>query len=590
MEPQRQQPTASDRPTRTQLILSIRGLRRVRGQGEADPARVVGTALRIWCKRAYPRLAVRDVPWSKRLADAPAINALVAHLERLPFLDAAYWLSTAYAYLASQEYRKTLAMYFTPPPIAKRLMIDLQKEGARFAEHSFADPACGGAAFLALVASRMRRELLKQKAAPNEILEHAQTHLAGADLDKTLCRLTKHFLNMVFYREICATGRRPDFAISCADSLKARTNLDRFDVVVCNPPFRKLSQAETIKHRLLFSEVMEYQPNLYALFIGLTVRLAKPDGIVGLVTPTSFLSGHYFGSLRTFLLRNARVRHIGLVNERQHVYLDVEQETALTVLRTTPPRKHEVTNAAVSVVERDGRYRQVGRCALPNSGTSWPLARDIEDIRLLRNASRSRFRLSDYGYSPSIGGFVWNRDRRPAYLTSSEVPRPQRATAVPLLWSSDIRPSGRLHFETHTAAHGQHRYVDYGSRLHPTIKQRPAVLLQRVTSTDQSRRLVGAVVSSEFVREHGGYVGENHVVILEHVKPHLGLSPKQLLRLLRTPLMERYFRCISGSSNVSVFELEQLPLPEPSQLKKLLRAGLSMERAVKALLLGDSVR
>ena len=589
MERQLQQSSTPGKPTRAQLILSIRRLRDVRDSGPADPARIVGTVLRIWCKRAYPRLAVRGVPWDKTLADAPAITGLVAQLERLPFLDAAYWLSTAYADLARPEYRKTLAMYFTPPPIAKRLMLDLQKEGARFAEHRFVDPACGGAAFLALVASRMRRELLKRKAAPIDILQHAQTHLAGVDLDKSLCQLTKHFLYMVFYPEICVTGRRPHFKIRCADSLTAR-HLTRFDVVVCNPPFRKLSQAEAAKHLPRFSEVMQYQPNIYALFIALTERLAKPNGIVGLVTPTSFLSGQYFGSLRTFLLRNTKVRHIGLVNDRERVYLDVEQETALTVLRATPPREHEVTNTAVSVVERDGGYRQIGKCPLPNSGTSWPLARDTADVKLLQSASHSPFRLSDYGYSPSIGGFVWNRDERPAYLTKREIPLPQRTTTVPLLWSSDIRSSGRLHFEAYTAAHGQHRYVNYGSRIHPTVKQHPAVLLQRVTSTDQARRLIGAVVSADFIQQHGGYVGENHVVILEHVKPDRGLPPKQLLRLLRTPLMERHFRCISGSSNVSLFELEQLPLPDPSRLRKMLRRGVPMERAVETLLLEDSAR
>jgi adenine-specific DNA-methyltransferase len=329
---------------------------------------------------------------------------------------------------------------------------------------------------------------------------------------------------------------------------------------------------------------MQCQPNLYSLFIGLTVQLAKPNGIVGLVTPTSFLSGQYFGSLRTFLLKNTRVRRIGLVYERQRVYLDVQQETALTVLRANPPRKGEAALASVSVVKRTGRHFQIGECSLPNSGTSWPLARDVEDVKLIQCASRIGFRLSDYGYSPAVGGFVWNRDKRPAYLTRSRVPQRQRNVAVPLLWSSDIRNGGRLHFDTDAVAHGQHRYVSYGSLEHPTVKRRPAVLLQRVTSNDQPRRLIGAIVSAEFIREHGGYVGENHVVIVEQSKREVAVAPRQLLKLLETPFVQRYFRCISGSSNVSVFELEQLPLPDPLKLTRLLRRGLSIERAAEALL------
>ena len=36
--------------------------------------------------------------------------------------------------------------------------------------------------------------------------------------------------------------------------------------------------------------------------------------------------------------------------------------------------------------------------------------------------SESTFRLADYGYTPTVGYFVWNRDKRPAYMTLDEVP------------------------------------------------------------------------------------------------------------------------------------------------------------------------
>lgn len=566
------------------MLRGIQSLGVLKVSHRATPVQIAGSALSLWCSRRYRQLPPSAIPSKKVLIQSRAVSAFVRQLERLEFLDAAYWLSTAYATLSTEEYRKTLAMYFTPPPIAKRLIADLQREGARFGEDSVVDPACGGAAFLALVASCMRDALLKRNARPATILKHAESHLAGADLDKTLCALTEHFLHMVFYPEICATGRRPKFRIECVDSLRRCPARRRYDVVVCNPPFRKLSATEADDFRHDFSELMQGQPNLYALFMGLAVRLAKPSGIVGLVTPTSFVSGQYFASVRTFLLNEARVRHVGLVRQRERVYLDVEQETALTVLRAGPLRRKRVPRPAISVLESDGRYVRVGRCPLPNSGTSWPLAREAADVAMLERASKSPFRLFDYGYAPSVGAFVWNRDPRPAYMTQAQIPRAKRPTAIPLLWSSDVRRGGRLQFETHECAHGQHRYVHYAQKDQFIIKRRPAVLLQRVTSSDQPRRLVGAVVSEQFVREHGGYVGENHTLILEQVSDG-HLPPRQLLALLDTSMVDRYFRCLSGSTNVSVFELEQLPLPDPEELKLLLSDGVSIEEATTRLLL-----
>jgi adenine-specific DNA-methyltransferase len=59
-----------------------------------------------------------------------------------------------------------------------------------------------------------------------------------------------------------------------------------------------------------------------------------------------------------------------------------------------------------------------------------------------------------------------------------------------------------------------------------------------------------------------------------------------MLKLLETHAVDRYFRCISGSSNVSLFELEQVPLPDPSELQNLLNRGVSIEEATYNLLVG----
>jgi adenine-specific DNA-methyltransferase len=170
-------------------------------------------------------------------------------------------------------------------------------------------------------------------------------------------------------------------------------------------------------------------------------------------------------------------------------------------------------------------------------------------------------------------------------MTMDRVPVRSRKSVVPLIWSSDVQTDGRLRFNGEDATHGQHRYVDFSGIAHPMVRSRPGVILQRVTSTEQPRRLVGAVISDKFILRHRGYVGENHVVILEQVLPELDFSPQQLLELLETQEVDRYFRCISGSSNVSVFELSQLPLPDPEELKSLLKHGVPIDAAAKKLLL-----
>ncbi|MFT3721324.1 HsdM family class I SAM-dependent methyltransferase [Pseudorhodoferax sp.] len=565
--------------------LSIK--RRVRALGQitekcgCDAPTLVGTILRIWCKTAFPALPKPSLPYSKGLAAEPQIKAFVVVLGQLSFLEATYWLSSSYAMLVDEAYQKKLAMFFTPASLTEGLLDDLAAQGVDFGSQSFMDPACGGAAFLAPIALRMRTALAAEGRSALKTLKHIEKHLHGGDLDKTLCELSKHFLCMALHAEIQKTGYIPSFKVHPANSLiHLAASLGTVDVVVCNPPYRKMTSGELEPLRDTYSDVIEAQPNLYCLFITLCVRLLRIGGRAALVTPTSFLSGQYFGRLRMFLIRNTDVEHIGMVSDRQGVFIDVEQETALTVLRRCAEEDRKQVRANVSVVSRTGQYTSVGECTLPNAGAVWPIPRSIEDVALLRTATLSRFRLSDYGYRVRIGAYVWNRDKRPKFESLQDARQVKAHTAMPLMWSRDIVSCGIVRLEDTSAYDGEHRFVDLGDKEHTSVVTSPCVVMQRVTSNDQPRRLVAAAVSPGVFDTYGGFVGENHVVIIEAVSGKPALPPTKLAKLLSAHAVERYFRCISGATNVSAFELNQLALPDPQVLRGVAANGRSMDEAV----------
>ncbi|WP_226292337.1 HsdM family class I SAM-dependent methyltransferase [Burkholderia cenocepacia] len=546
---------------------------------------VIGSALMRWCKESFPGLPRSGLPVNAQLRNAPAVAAFVDFVKKKDLLEAIYWLSSAYAQLAGEERRKQLAMFFTPPSLTKRLLDDLSASGVDFSVRKFCDPACGGAAFLAPIAMRMRDALRERGTSATQILDHVQRHLLGFDKDAALCEMSKHFLLMVLHDEVVATGARPKFQIHQGDSLiRAQSLLGALDVVVCNPPFRKMPSAEVAHYLEHFADIIEAQPNLYALFMALCVKLLAPGGACALVTPTSFLSGQYFSKLRTFLLTQANVLSIGMVSDRLGVFIDVEQETALTLARREQTGHGPGTDAYVSVVARDGNYVNVGRCVLPNSGAAWPVPRTESDVVLLKTAAKSRATLADYGYTPRIGAFVWNRDTRTTYPSAKSAARAHGGTAVPLLWSSDIAQDGSLRFSGAPKANREHCFVNLGAKDHRSVVRRPSVLLQRVTSNDQPRRLVAAAVPPALIETYGGFVGENHTVILEQVHPEPALAPEELAQLLATPTVDRYFRCISGATNVSIFELGQLRLPDPGRLRNLLARGCDMPSAARKAL------
>jgi adenine-specific DNA-methyltransferase len=115
--------------------------------------------------------------------------------------------------------------------------------------------------------------------------------------------------------------------------------------------------------------------------------------------------------------------------------------------------------------------------------------------------------------------------------------------------------------------------------------------LQRTTSLEQSRRLVAAELPQAFIDENGGTVTvENH---LNMVRPIPGRKPlvssRVIAALLNSETVDLIFRCINGSTAVSAYELESMPLPSPREcgrLEKIIESGAdktAVENAIKEM-------
>jgi len=85
--------------------------------------------------------------------------------------------------------------------------------------------------------------------------------------------------------------------------------------------------------------------------------------------------------------------------------------------------------------------------------------------------------------------------------------------------------------------------------------------MQRTTNDNQPRRLVVATVDPLVQRKWGGFVSENHTIVLtadDACKLDLAV------RLLNTAAVDQRYRRVSGTAAVSVTLLRQLDLPTPA--------------------------
>lgn len=337
-------------------------------------------------------------------------------------------------------------------------------------------------------------------------------------------------------------------------------------VVLVNPPYGRVRLSPV--ERELYAHVLYGHANLYGLFMAAAVASITDDGLLASLTPTSFTSGRYFSQLRAHLGANAGMSAIAFVEDRSGVFTSVLQETCLAVFERRRRQKTRISALGSSV-------KTIAAVKLQRSEGPWLLPRRSDDATVAAAASAMTDSLASLGWRASTGPLVWNRRSEDLYAAWS----PKRSYVV---WAADL-DGGVLHRDT---ARDEMRYLalTVPSDQKVMVLDQPAVLVQRTTAPEQSRRLVAAHLSSDALNErHGRVTVENHVNVLRATVAKPLLSPEALARVLATETMDQVVRAISGSVALSAYELESIPMPPAKVVRGWQRlSGDELEAAVAA--------
>jgi adenine-specific DNA-methyltransferase len=499
--------------------------------------------------RAPPDL--RPLPRSAE----PAAVALADAAAALSSDHAAYLIGSAYAAALPDDVRSEHGVFYTPPALVDRLMRDVEEAGADWARAHVLDPACGGGAFLAPIAARMC-DAMKQ-CDRRVVARNVAGRLRGYEIDDFAAWISRVFLDATLYERLGGTSVDVGDLIDVTDSL-SRTDDATFDLVIGNPPYGRVGL--TPERRQTYKRGLFGHANLYGLFLDFAVRKARPGGVIGFVTPTSFLGGEYFKRLRGLLAAEANPVALDLVKERAGVFDGVLQETLLTVCRRGEPKRSPRLHF-IGGDEDEVRAHDAGPVALPSDlEAPWILPRAPSEVAFAERLRKHTSTLADWGYRVSTGPLVWNRYK-------SQLRTARREGVVPLIWAESVGANGL--FEFRAARRNHLPYFAPAADDEWLLVREPCVLLQRTTSKEQLRRLICAELPASFLAAHGAVTVENHLNMLIAVDGRPAVDARTLAAFLNSSAADRAFRCISGSVAVSAYELQAMPLPAPQRLTAL---------------------
>lgn len=557
--------------------LGARGSRRVlaaddpAGELSRDTIRLLRAVPDWWAARAGA--AGLDGEWLDVLhaVEAPAPQVVVeSHGSSSQFAVGlgAEDLGRAYVQTLSSGVRARHGRHYTPDALARHLWT-LARRDAGLGPHNerlpflVRDRACGAGA---LLIPPMREHVQAS------VRTHAAIALAalpetvtGVELDPNAAWLANVILAAEALPLLAAAParlRRPiPVLVSCGDGLL--TGVRKARIELQNPPYGRVRLSEHERDR--WKHVLYGHANLYGLFMAAAVEDLDEQGVLASLVPTSFTAGRYFENLRRYLTKETRLQNAAFVADRD-AFDSVLQETCLV---TFTRKKTKFT----SVAALNGHETPIARVAAPLTHLPWLLPRRADDASVAAGAAMQPLRLSDLGYTCSTGPLVWNR--READLRDEWSPN-----AIKIVWGADI-DGGVLHQDSVrdrtrfilTRASGVDDFM---------IRREPAVLLQRTTAPEQSRRLVAALLDDASLREWGGaVVVENHVNVVRPVADHPLVNLETLAAVFRTETLDRIMRSISGSVAVSAYEIEALPFPSAEVVESWNGLkGQHLERAV----------
>jgi adenine-specific DNA-methyltransferase len=509
---------------------------------------VLSAVPRWWDRRARAAgLSGRWTDWRRVLSLPPvSLDAPLLNLE-----DAsAHALGDAYTRALDIGERLRHGRHYTPQLLSEGLWSELDCAG-RPEYGAIVDPACGAGA---LLIPAVRRLLKASRAtdAPAALLAKIGRGIRGIDSDPLAVWLG----NAILAAELLPlwAALRPQDRNPLPEFLRVGDGLEPTDeagITVMNPPYGRVRLSPADRER--WERSLYGHANKFGVFLHAAVEMTAPGGLIGAVVPASFLGGAYYQRLRSLLAEEAPLVRCVFIGERSGVFATgVLQETCLAVFR----RGGRQGGVACSVQQVNGRVTRQAlgtvEAARHHADLPWLLPRSTRDVGLVQRASREPTRLSDYGWKASTGPLVWNRHKPQISATPGD-------ESVPIVWAADLA-GGRV-------TPGKERASQRWLRLRPRDSfmplSEPGVLVQRTTAPEQPRRLVAALLDADaLAREWGNtVVVENHVNVLRCTRADSPLSHSMLVALLSSDVLDRLYRCLTGTVAVSAYELAALPLP-----------------------------
>ena len=405
-------------------------------------------------------------------------------------------------------------IYFTPQSIIKRnIEIIKTKTTLPHSNITILEPSCGSGEFINIVNS-----------------EFTNSTITGIELNKEI------------YKEIV----KPEFKLSlksesgCDSNNKIEPFINKdytkwedkrlFDLIIGNPPYFVMKKSDIPD---IYLDDFDGRPNIFVLFMLISLKKLKPDGILSFVLPTSFLNCLYYDKLRSKIFNEYKI--IDIINCDDDKYLETQQNTIIFIVQNRQNEASSNKNFTLLI-------------------NNYTIFNTIDKIKILNELLVGATTLSEYNFDVNVGNIVWNQHKD--ILTDDN-------TKTRLIYNSDIIKNklDMIKYKNED----KKNYIDLSKLDNKKLESKPLLVMNRGYGK-------GTYKLDYCLIEIDNYVIENHLICIRSSgdtgdtiegagNQALIKKYKKIMKSFKNPKTTKFIETYFGNAAINTMELKHiLPL------------------------------
>lgn len=329
---------------------------------------------------------------------------------------------------------------------------------------------------------------------------------------------------------------------------------EKFDIIISNPPYKKINKSNLeskIMHKIIFG-----QPNIYQLFIAMSLNLLANNGVYVTLTPRNYLSGQYSKLLRKYIFKRFHLKSIYMFDNLK-LFKSVDQEVLISSFKFKDGNnKLNIFNNNLLNIQTN-----INKLIIKNKDYSVILPKSEDDLELLNKFNQLDCTLSDLDIKLSVGPVVQFRNTN--HLSKENF----NNEYCPLLISRDIKINNKINYSDRIPSHKKTDNKSISVKSKKVIKNENLLLLRKITSKKDNRLIIPAILEKELFKHN--YIGlDNNLLYFKKIN-NKSFSKSEIYGLycyINSSKFERYYSLINGNFTINVSDFKLLSFPSIDRL------------------------